>query len=109
MDMKMFVTALLIQRKSGGNLSEVLTNTADVMRERANIRGQLETLTAEGKWSGRILAVLPVVVYFGLSWIAPEFMRPLRETDLGREMLAIAGICVISGYVFMMKIAKVDY
>jgi hypothetical protein len=49
------------------------------------------------------------VVYFGLSWIAPDFMRPLRSTDLGREMLAIAGVCIISGYVFMMKIAKVDY
>ena len=59
-DIKMFVTALLIQRKTGGNLSEVLTNTADVMRERLTIRGQLETLTAEAKWSGRLLALLPV-------------------------------------------------
>ncbi len=108
-DMKMFVTAVLIQRKSGGNLTEVLGNTADVMRERANIRGQLETLTAEGKWSGRILAVLPVIVFFGLSWIAPQFMRPLRETDLGRQMIGFAAICVILGYIVMMKIAKVDF
>ena len=108
-DIKMFVTALLIQRKTGGNLSEVLTNTADVMRERLTIRGQLETLTAEAKWSGRLLALLPVLVFFGLSWVAPQFMGTLKETSVGRMMLAVAAGGVITGYFVMMKIAKVDF
>jgi tight adherence protein B len=108
-DIKMFVTALLIQRKTGGNLSEVLTNTADVMRERLTIRGQLETLTAEAKWSGRLLALLPVAVFFGLSWIAPQFMITLKETSIGKMMLAIAAGGVVLGYMAMMKIAKVDF
>jgi tight adherence protein B len=108
-EIKMFVTALLIQRKTGGNLSEVLTNTADVMRERLTIRGQLETLTAEAKWSGRLLALLPVLVFFGLSWVAPDFMKTLTQTSIGHVMLSIAGTGVVIGYFVMMKIAKVDF
>ena len=108
-EIKMFVTALLIQRKTGGNLSEVLTNTADVMRERLTIRGQLETLTAEAKWSGRLLALLPVLVFFGLSWVAPDFMKTLTQTSIGHLMLSIAGTGVVIGYFVMMKIAKVDF
>ena len=108
-DIKMFVTALLIQRKTGGNLSEVLTNCADVMRERLTIRGQLETLTAEAKWSGRLLAVLPVLIFFGLSWVAPQFMDTLKDTSVGKMMLAVAASGVIAGYFVMMKIAKVDF
>ena len=108
-EIKMFVTALLIQRKTGGNLGEVLTNTADVMRERLTIRGQLETLTAEAKWSGRLLALLPVLVFFGLSWVAPDFMKTLTQTSIGHLMLSIAGTGVVIGYFVMMKIAKVDF
>jgi tight adherence protein B len=108
-EIKMFVTALLIQRKTGGNLGEVLTNTADVMRERLTIRGQLETLTAEAKWSGRLLALLPVLVFFGLSWVAPDFMKTLTQTSIGHVMLSIAGTGVVIGYFVMMKIAKVDF
>jgi tight adherence protein B len=108
-EIKMFVTALLIQRKTGGNLGEVLTNTADVMRERLTIRGQLETLTAEAKWSGRLLALLPVLVFFGLSWVAPDFMKTLTQTSIGHLMLSIAAAGVVIGYFVMMKIAKVDF
>lgn len=108
-EIKMFVTALLIQRKTGGNLSEVLTNTADVMRERADVRRQLDTLTAEAKWSGRLLALLPVVTFFGLSWIAPQFMQSFTSIQLGRLMLLWAALSVAMGYFVMMKIAKVDF
>ncbi len=108
-EIKMFVTALLIQRKTGGNLGEVLTNTADVMRERLTIRGQLETLTAEAKWSGRLLALLPVLVFFGLSWIAPDFMKTLTQTSIGHLMLTGAATGCVIGYMVMMKIARVDF
>lgn len=108
-EIKMFVTAILIQRRTGGNLSEVLTNTADLTRERLAIRGQVETLTAEGKWSGRILALLPVFVFFVLSYLAPDFMKILTETSIGRELLVGSAISVTIGYFVMMKIAKVDF
>jgi len=108
-EIKMFVTALLIQRKTGGNLSEVLSNTADVMRERIDVRGQLDTLTAEAKWSGRLLALLPVIVFFGLLFIAPQFMHTLLDTSIGHLMMAGAASSVILGYFVMMRIARVDF
>ena len=60
LDLKMFVTAVLIQRETGGNLSEVLGNIGTLMRERAAMKADIETLTAESKMSARILALLPL-------------------------------------------------
>jgi tight adherence protein B len=108
-EIKMFVTALLIQRKTGGNLSEILTNAADVMRERMDVKRQLDTLTAEAKWSGRLLAALPVLVFFGLSWIAPKYIHDFTGSIVGEYMLTGATLAVMFGYWIMMNIAKVDF
>jgi tight adherence protein B len=108
-DVKMLVTAILIQRETGGNLSEVLQNAADTMRERASIRGHIKTLTAEATYSARILALLPVIVFLGLSYAIPQFTRPFVQTAQGQLMLFGAAISVMLGYMVMMKIAEVDY
>jgi tight adherence protein B len=109
LDIRMFVTSLLIQRETGGNLSEVLTNTGNLMRDRVAVRGQLHTLTAEAKLSGRILALLPVFVLFALSMIAPEFMGAFTASRVGQFMLLGAAISVAIGYAIMMKIANIEY
>jgi tight adherence protein B len=108
-DIRMFVTALLIQRETGGNLSEVLTNTGHVMRERVAVRGALETLTAEAKLSARLLALLPVAVFFALSMISPEFTGAFTASRVGQLMLLGAAISVATGYTIMMKIANIEY
>jgi tight adherence protein B len=108
-DIQMFVTALLIQRETGGNLSEVLTNTGTVMRERVQVRGALETLTAEAKLSARLLAFLPVAVFFALSMISPEFTGAFTASRVGQLMLLGAGVSVAIGYAIMMKIANIEY
>ncbi len=108
-DIRMFVTALLIQRDTGGNLSEVLSNTGQVMRDRVAVRGALDTLTAEAKLSGRILALLPVFVFFAFSLITPDFMTAFTGSAVGQAMLAGAIVSVSIGYAIMMKIADVDY
>ena len=108
-DIRMFVTALLIQRETGGNLSEVLTNTGTVMRERVQVRGALETLTAEAKLSARLLALLPVAVFFALSLISPEFTGAFTASRVGQLMLLGAAISVLVGYSIMMKIANIEY
>jgi tight adherence protein B len=108
-EMRMFVTALLIQRKTGGNLGEVLSNTADLMRERMDVKRQLDTLTAEATWSGRLLTLLPVVTYFGLRFITPEFMQGFTDSSTGRYMLGGSAVAVVLGYITMMKIAQVDF
>ena len=73
----MFVTAVVIQRETGGNLSEVLSGLADLIRGRMAIKGHIETLVAEPKMSAKFLALIPVIVFFIILAINPAFMRPM--------------------------------
>ena len=108
LDARMFVTSLLIQRETGGNLGEVLTNLATLMRERVTFRMQLATLTAEPRMSARVLASLPLAVVLIISAINPSFMQPLFHTDFGHKLIAYAAVSVIAGYFVMSRIANVD-
>lgn len=108
LDAKMFVTSLLIQRETGGNLSEVLTGLANLIRERVALRDHIETLTAEPKASARILGVLPVLMFLTLYLLNRDFVLPLVDTDTGRWTLLYAGISVVAGYLLLHKIADID-
>jgi tight adherence protein B len=109
LDLKMFVTAVLIQRETGGNLGEVLSNLADLIRQRIAMRGQIQTLIAEPKLSARFLAVLPVIVFVVLSAFNPHFFDPMTaEGSIGRAVLTVSAISVVVGYMIMMRIADVD-
>jgi tight adherence protein B len=108
LDLKMFVTTLLIQRETGGNLAEVLTNLSTLMRERVVIRGQIDTLTAEPRLSAIILSILPVAVFFGFSFLNREYMAPLWSTPVGRLLLGY-GICsVVVGYTVLRRMGSID-
>jgi tight adherence protein B len=107
-DLKMFVTAVLVQRESGGNLGEVLANISDIMRERFALEGELETLTAESRLSARILALLPLLVFLGMFALNPQFMRPMLTQAAGQAMLALAAFSVAVGYIVMSRIADID-
>jgi tight adherence protein B len=108
MDLKMFVTAVLVQRESGGNLGEVLANISDIMRERFALEGELDTLTAESRFSARILAALPLLVFLGMFALNPLFMQPMLREPVGKVMLMLAGLSVAIGYLVMVRIADVD-
>jgi tight adherence protein B len=108
LDLKMFVTAVLIQRETGGNLSEILGNISGVMRERAAIRGEIETLTAESKMSAKILTAVPITLFIALWWMDPQYMDIMFTQLLGQIMIAVGLIMIASGYSLMMKIANVD-
>jgi tight adherence protein B len=109
LDLKMFVTSVLIQRETGGNLSEVLSNLADLVRERLTMRSQIQTLIAEPKLSARFLAALPVIVFMVVSFLAPGFFGPMTEEGSGGRMVLFGSvISVIVGYMIMMRIADVD-
>jgi tight adherence protein B len=108
LNLKMFVTAVLIQRETGGNLSELLGNLATLMRDRVALKGHIATLTAEPRLSGQFLAVLPVLMFFGLGLLNPSFMDGFRTTAIGHMLLAMAAVSVVIGYVVMMKIADID-
>jgi len=108
LDLKMFVTAVLIQRETGGNLSEVLGNIGTLMRERAALKADIETLTAESKLSARILSLLPVIVFILVNVISRDFMAPMLASQTGIAVLVGAAFSVMLGYWSMMKIAYID-
>jgi tight adherence protein B len=108
LDAKMFVTSLLIQRETGGNLSEVLSGLATLVRDRGALRGQVDTLTAEPKFAGRVLALLPVVGFFALLYLNRPMMIPMLTTSTGRYILMYAAGSIMVGYFVLMKIADIE-
>jgi tight adherence protein B len=102
-----FVTSLVIQRESGGNLTEVLGNLAHTIRERIKLLGQVRVLASEGKFSGILIGILPVAMAAALTAINPQYMKPLWSTTAGNNLIII-GICLmIAGFIWMWKITQV--
>jgi tight adherence protein B len=108
LDAKMFVTSLLIQRETGGNLSEVLSGLATLVRDRSALRGQVDTLTAEPKFAGRVLSLLPVVGFMALLYLNRPMMLPMLTTTTGRYILLYAAGSIAVGYFVLMKIADIE-
>lgn len=108
LDLKMFITAVLIQRETGGNLSEVLGNISHVIRERGRIKGELKTLTSQVRLSAAILGLMPIVVVFLITLVNPMFIAPLFKEPVGRMMLVGAGVAQLLGFATMRKIANIE-
>ena len=109
LDARFFVTAVLIQRESGGNLSEVLDNLAGVIRERFRVKRQMRVLSAHGRITGWILVCLPPVLGFVLMSVNPEHRRTMLGDPLGIQMLVGAVIMQIIGTLIIRKIVNVEY
>ncbi|MCL5057063.1 MAG: type II secretion system F family protein [Actinobacteria bacterium] len=106
-DLDLVITAVLIQRQVGGNLAEILDNIASTIRERIRIKGEIKTLTAQGKMSGFVIGLLPVVLAVVMSFISPDYMSVLFTTPFGLAMLAGAVILEIIGILLIRKIIDI--
>lgn len=107
MDVSFFVTAVAIQRQTGGDLAEVLDNISGVIRERIKLFGMVKALTAEGRLSGWVLLALPIGVFFMEMFINPSYASQLTDTEIGRYMLISAGIAQLLGLVMIQKIVNI--
>ncbi len=107
MDVRFFVTAVLIQRQTGGDLAEVLDNISGVIRERIKLFGTVKALTAEGRLSGWVLLALPVVVFLMELVINPDYANTLLEDPIGQYMLVGAGIAQLMGLALIQKIVNI--
>lgn len=107
-DLGWVIMAIRIQRETGGNLAEVLRNTVATMRERAYLRRQVRSLSAEGRLSAYILIALPVLVGGWLFYSDPTYMRPLYTTFVGVFMLFMAGVLVVVGGFWMRNLINVE-
>lgn len=107
-DIKIVSTAILIQRESGGNLAEVLDKTSQVIRERFRLKRQILTHTAQGRLTGWILTLLPVVLGMLLYMVNPDLMSNLWKKEIGIKLLWAAGIMILIGGMIIRKIVNMD-
>lgn len=107
-DVRILVTAILIQREVGGNLAEVLDNLAQVIRARFTIRRQLRVYTAQGRFTGYTLAVLPIIVGVTIYFLNPEYMKLLFTHPMGKLMVAVAAIMQVIGYIWIRNIVDIE-
>jgi tight adherence protein B len=108
LDVRFFVTAVLIQRDTGGNLSEILDNLAHVVRERFKIRRQVRVHTAHGRFTGYVLLALPAALGIALSFINPEHMQLLFHEHMGQMMLIGAIVMQTVGFVWIRQVIKIE-
>jgi tight adherence protein B len=108
LDLKMFVTALLIQRETGGNLAEIMTNLSTLMRERLALRGQIDVLTAEPKMSAVVLTLIPIILFVIVNIINRKYMVTLYTEPTGRLLLVYAVVSTLVGYFVLQRIGKID-
>jgi tight adherence protein B len=86
-DLRVLVTAILVQKDTGGNLAEILDRTVFVIRERLRIQGEIQTQTAQGRMTGWILSVLPIAMMLLLNVVNPGYSAILFSDPLGRKLI----------------------
>lgn len=108
-DLMLVVSAVLIQRTTGGNLSEILSTISNTIRERIKIKGEINSITAQGRMSGLIIGSLPIAIAAILMVVNPEYMSTFFSTKAGNIMLAVSIIMEVLGFLAIRKVVSVEY
>ncbi|MGI6418774.1 MAG: type II secretion system F family protein [Thermoguttaceae bacterium] len=106
-DLKFFVTAVVLQRQTGGDLAEILDKIGQLIRQRFQIWGQIQALTGEGRLSGIILMALPFFLFVVVYYLNPSYVMLLFDDSMGRQMLAIALFMQLLGALCIRKIVNI--
>jgi tight adherence protein B len=107
LDIKFFVTAVVVQRETGGNLAEIMENIAHIIRERFRILGDVRSLTAHGRFSGVILSVLPIAMGFLIALIAPDYMLGFIRDPIGQILLLAALFLQLMGFIWIRRVVNI--
>ncbi len=106
-DFAFFITAVLIQRQTGGDLSEVLKNISGMIRQRVRLQQQVKAKTAEGRFTGYLLTAFPAVMFVIMYMVKPDYAQKLTGDPMGQKMLAFAFIMQVMGLFAIKKITQV--
>ncbi len=107
-DLDFIVVAILLHRKVGGNLPEILDNIADTIRERLRMKREMSVLTAHARASATLISALPVVLALLMYAITPNYFAPMLQSPVGWFLIAIAAALVVLGNVLMTQLSRVD-
>jgi len=108
-DVMLLVSAVLIQRQVGGNLSEILENIAGTIKERIGIKEEVKVLTSTGKASGTVIGVLPIVAFLILMLINPKYIETFFHTTMGIQMLIVGAVMETIGFLVVSKIVNIKF
>ncbi len=108
MDMHFFVSAVLLQRRTGGNLAEILDKLATLIRERFKLRGKIRAISAHGRMTGKALTCIPIAVALIMFYINPDYVRFFFEDSTG-QIMAVAGVVLqLVGYAIIRRIVRIE-
>jgi len=108
-DLQFLVTAILVQKETGGNLTQVLDKASHVIRERIRVGGQMRIRTAQGRLTGWILCGLPFAMFISMNFLHPGYGKDLFQNPLGQKMVTYAAVMMVIGVVLIRRIVNVKY
>ncbi len=108
-DLQFLVTAILVQKETGGNLAQILDKASHVIRERVRVAGQMRIRTAQGRLTGWILCALPFVIFIGLNFLNPGYGKALFQDPLGQKLVTYAAVMMVIGMLVIRKIVNIKY
>jgi tight adherence protein B len=108
MDMQFFVSAVLLQKRTGGNLAELLDKLAYVIRERFKLRGRIRAISAQGRMTGVVLSMIPLTVAGLMFFVNREYVTFFFTDETGRIMLGVAAGVQLVGYGMIRKIVSIE-
>jgi tight adherence protein B len=103
-----FVTSVLVQRETGGNLAEILKQISDVIRSRFRFARRVRSLSAEGRMSAWVLAMVPLILFSAMTLTNPEYLPAMYEDTTGQQMLTFAVVWSAIGVFFIRKIIRIE-
>ena len=106
-DVRFFSSAVLLQRQTGGNLSEILGRLSHIIRERFRLKGQVKAVSAHGRLTATILTLLPIATLGGLMLTSPGYLDPMFSNPLGRKIIGAGVVAQIVGNLCIQKIIKI--
>lgn len=105
-DVRFFVSAVLLQRETGGNLTEILANLASLIRSRFRLKGHVKAMSSQARVTALVLTVLPIILVIGLMLISPDYLKSMARDPVGRYMIMGAVAGQIVGYFVMKRIVN---
>jgi tight adherence protein B len=104
---RFFISSIMLQKQTGGNLSEILTRLAHVIRERFRLKGQVKAASAHGRLTATILTMMPVGLMVGLMFVAPGYLQGMAKEPDGKWLIVAAILSQLVGYYFIRRIIRI--